>query len=106
MLILSEILNDNRYFYTLKSDVVFRFYAFWHLHVVVSDFCVDFMKINSSMKRSATRLALKLELVEINPCAVSCVVLQIKQVFSLSFISDCNCISLDLAPLFVCTHRL
>ena len=43
-------LYDNRYFYTLKSDVVFRFYAFWHLHVVVSDFCVDFMKINSWMK--------------------------------------------------------
>ena len=41
-------LNDNRYFYTLKSDVVFRFYAFWHLHIVVSDICVDFMKINSA----------------------------------------------------------
>ena len=79
--------------------VVFHFLKFLPI-------CVDFMKINSWMKRSATRLALKLELVEINPCAVSCEVLQIKQVFSLSFISDCNCISLDLAPLFVCTHRL
>ena len=47
VLTLSEILTDNIYFYTHKSDVVFMFYAFWHLHVVVSDFCVDLMKINS-----------------------------------------------------------
>ena len=45
LLTLYETLADNRYFYTLKSDVI-RFYAFWHLHVVVSDICVDFMKIS------------------------------------------------------------